>query len=204
MDFPIFTTRLVLFRCASDNPFTPRSLLPAKMQLYVCALLFLFQSIATATPLVPENGEHQIRHLSSGHSPRNVQYGGLVELEKRVTTIPDLVPTTTVNLGTDSTASTQIVSPNRAGQTSSTTSTTTNAFAVPTGHSTSSMTATDSSVTQVMGGHRATVTSSAVTAPASSGSNGSPAAKSTSSKGGASNSNTIPLAGILLLGLLGL
>lgn len=167
------------------------------MQLFVYALLFLYQTFATSASVVDGNGEIQVRDLSNAHSPRNVPYDGLAELEKRVTTIPNLVPTTTVKLSTDSTGSTQVVSPNRDGQTSSTT----NAFAVPTGHSTSSVTAADSSATQVMGHHRATVTSKTITGGAMSS---SPAAQSTSSKGDASSANAVPLAGILLLGLLGL
>jgi hypothetical protein len=164
------------------------------MQLFAFTILFLCHSFAIATA----NGENQISNLSNQRSPRNVPYDGLAQLEKRVTTIPNLVPTTTVKLSTDSTGTTQIVSPNRAGETSSTT----NAFAVPTGQSTSSVTtAADSSRTQEMGHHRATATSSSI---ATGSSNGSPAAQSTSSKGGASNSNAVPLAGMLLLGLLGL
>lgn len=158
------------------------TLVQAKMQLFAFILLFFYQSFAIATPLDNENGDNQVRDLSREHSPRNVPY---LDLERRETTIPNLVPTTTVKLSTHS-ASTDRQTTN------------TNAFAVCTNYGPSSMTAADSSGTQkVMGSHRATATSSSIAAS-------SPASQSTSSKGSASGPTAVPLAGILLLGLLGL
>ena len=80
------------------------------MQFLALALLFLCHTFAIATPLA----DGQVRDLSHEHSPRNVPYA---DLEKRDTSVPNLVPSTTVKLTT-----------HRAGTAKHTTNT--NAFAV--------------------------------------------------------------------------
>ncbi len=97
------------------------------MQFLTFALLFLYQSLAIATPLAHENGEIQVRGLSQEVSPQNKPHAAL---EKRQTTVPNLVPTTTVKLSTHSGGT--------AVQT-----TNTNAFAVCNSHDSASVTAAD-------------------------------------------------------------
>ncbi len=185
------------------------------MRLNILALLSLSQSLVNGNPLL------------------NVD-GGLAELEKRTSSFRDLVPTTTINLKTDSTLSTQTVSPARVAtatvdihsdppggtttsptafttatritpspdltRTSSSGTTSSLGTTSPSGTNSSSVT---SSTTQHQGTHHHHTTS-ATSQTAASSSSTSPAAQSTSSQGGAGTTNTVPLVGMLLLGLLGL
>ena len=173
------------------------------MQLHIFALFFLYQSIANGNPLLNADG-------------------GLAELEKRTSSFPNLVPTTTVNLKTDSTYSTQIVSPARSGtatavilsattatggSSSQTSATVTRVTPSPDNTGSSSLatltSATASSTTQNQGTHHHHTTA-ATSHTAANSPHTSPSAQSTSSQGGASTPNTVPLVGLLLLGLLGL
>ena len=148
------------------------------MQLQFLAVLFACQSIiASGKPAFDHNVKDLFRDGSHDSILRNAARHALVDLERRVTTIPNLVPTTTVNLGTDSTGTTQMVSPLRDGGTIGTVATTTLpksiAGADPTGEA----------------GGRNT---------------GKGQAQSTSSKGDASSAHTVPMIGMIVLGLLGL
>ena len=215
--YSIRCVRSITFLCASHairvyifsiilnccQQFFPR-VIRTKMQLHTFALIFLYQSFANGNPLL------------------NVD-GGLAELEKRTSSFPDLVPTTTVNLKTDSTLSSQIVSPARSGtatviihsattttaapSSSQTTASNTRVTPSPDNTGSSSLATISSSgassTTQNQGGHHHHTTTAAGNTAASS-SKASSAAQSTSSQGGAGTTNTVPLIGMLFLGLLGI
>ena len=137
----------------------------------------MLQAFASANTPIFKDGKHLERDHYVRDSNQHLTRRGLAGLEKRATTIPNLVPTTTVNLKTDS-IGTQTVSPARNTQTMSTT-----VHAVATGHGTSSLASLGTGTT----GHEPTGN-----------------AESVSSKGGAPGSSAIPWFGILVLGVLGL
>jgi hypothetical protein len=184
------------------QPFFPR-VIHGKMQLHLFALIALFQLFANGNPL------------------SNVD-GGLAELEKRTSSFPNLVPTTTVNLKTDSTRSTQIVSPARSGTATVIIHSATTTTAAPSSQASAKITRVTpspdntgssslatvsssgaSSTTQNQGIHHHHTTAAAGNTAASS-SKASSANQSTSSQGGAGTTNTVPLIGMLFLGLLGI
>jgi hypothetical protein len=145
------------------------------MRIHLYAIFWTY-SLAIATPTRHHNVEDLIHEDVQNSIPRNEAHQALAALERRVTTIPNLVPAATVNLETDSTGTTQMVSPLRDGGTIGTVATTATPKSVAGADPTTAA------------GDRATAAGNA---------------KSTSSKGGASSS-AVPMVGMILLGLLGL
>lgn len=160
------------------------------MQFHILGLFFLYQSLA------------------SGH-PQSDQ--------KDVTSVPDLVPSTTVHLSTDSTLKSQVVSPARTINTATLTTATTSATTTSAGSSSQSTSTSSASTTHLTGTNGGDMSSSSLAALSSTPgphnigtvagntpSTSIPDASSTSSDNAAGTINAVPLAGLLLVAALGL
>jgi hypothetical protein len=88
------------------------------MRFHALTLVTLITALVHAKPIIPDS-EEQSFDLESDHAfPREVAFALRQHFyQKRVTSIPNLVPTTTVDLNTDSTGTGQLTSPVRYGAT---------------------------------------------------------------------------------------